>query len=203
MWRMRLEDLAIHDAGLKRKPPDKSRIKEKIITIAVTATVMIALFVVIRVFTDPFTKNIDFTVMGIQFDMNDPTSEYEIKEITVKGEYEYYLFKKNERPRYYGNFSVEGYAYTIDAKTSFDVPTVLPGYDHLFYMDGKNPFANMLGTIICTKDFEELFITLYEPIDATSSRVSGIVICAPAQTFEEALEIAERQTDNLRRSWEN
>ena len=200
---MRLEDLVIHDASLKRKSPDKTSLKGKIITVAVTATVMTVMFVVIRVFTDPFTKNIDFTVMGIQFDMNDPTGKYEIKEITVKGTYEYYLFKKNESPRYYGNFSVEGYAYTIDAKTSFDVPTILPGYDHLFYMDSKNHFANMLGTIICTKDFKELFITLYEPIDATSSRASGIVICAPAQTLKEALEIAERQTENLQRSWGN
>jgi len=199
---MRLEDLVIHDASLKRKSSDETSLKEKIITIAVTAAVMTVLFAIIRVFTVPLSKNIDFTVTGIQFDINDSDGGYETKEITVKGIYEHYLLKSGHN-LFYGNFSVEGYAYTFDVNTSFNVPTMLPGYDHLFYAEGKNPFVNLLGTIICAKNFEEMFITLYEPIDATSSRQSGIVICAPAQTLEEALEIAERQMENQRRSWEN
>ena len=201
---MRLEDLVINNTGLKKKSADGTSLKEKIITISVTAMVMTVLFVAIRVFTDPFSKNIDITLMGIQFNINDPAGEFEIKEITIKGTYEYYLFKKNERPRYYGYFSVDGYDYTFERKTSFYVPTNFPYYhDHLFYTDGKNPFANMLGTVICAKNFEEMFINLYEPTDATSSRSSGIVICAPAQTLEQALEISERQMENQRRSWEN
>gem|GEM_PF-5363104 len=198
---MRLEDLVIHD-DLKRKPPGEPILKEKIITIAVTAAVMTVLFAAIRVFTVPLSKNIDFTVTGIQFDMNDHHGGYETKEITVKGSCEHYLLKRGQS-LFYGVFSVEGYAYTFDVKTSFNVPTILPGYDPLHYTDGKNPFFNMLGTMICSENFEEMFITLYEPIDETSSRSSGIVICAPAQTLEEALEIAERQTENQWRSWGN
>ena len=203
---MRLEDLVINNTGLKKKPADGTSLKEKIITISVTAVVMTVLFIAIRVFTDPFSKNIDITLMGIQFNINDPTGGYEIKEITIKGTYEYYLFKKNERPYYYGYFSVDGYDYTFERKTSFYVPTNFPYYHNsLFYSESKHPFTNLLGAITCKKDFEELFICIAdEPRDSDSGGRSwgytnGMVICAPAQTIEEALEIVERQAENLKR----
>ena len=203
---MRLEDLVIHDASLKIKPVGETSLREKITTVAVTAVVMTALLVAIRAFTDPFSKSIDIVLMGIQFNINDPTGEYEIKKITIKGTYEYYLFKKNERPRYYGYFSVDGYNYTFESKTSFYVQTNFPYYhDSLWYLESKHPFANLLGVIMCTKEFEELFICIAdEPRDSDSGGKSwgyttGTVICAPAKTLEEAIEIAERQAENLKR----
>ena len=203
---MRLEDLVIHAASLKSSPAEEMSLKEKIITIAVTVVVMIVLLVAIPFFTEPISKNIDISLMGIQFNINDPTGEYEIKEITITGTYEYYLIKKNERPRYYGYFSVDGYDYTFESKTSFFVPTNFPYYhDSLWYSESKHPFTNLLGQIVCADNFEELFICIAdEPRDSDSGGKSwgyttGTVICAPAKTPEEAIEIAERQAENLKR----
>jgi len=176
---------------------DKTKVKYKKIAFAVIS--ILAIFV-LCFYSIPIRKEIDTTVIGIQFRIGDQPSDYIEREITLKGTYKRYLFG-NKQSTYQGFFSIEGYDYTFGIEIVCELISNWPNISEagsigfLQYWDmNSHHNVNFLGSVLCTKNFNEFIISIYEPVGDHSqgwNRDSGLIICAPAINREDAGKIIE------------
>ena len=115
----------------------------------------------------------------MQCKISNPDEDNELKEITIKGTYKYYIFG-NKVDYFKGYFSVEGVNYSFE-KTVMNLPSWESKYlSALWYVDWIVPSdmmeSDVLGEIISTKYFKNFLVFISEP--ANSETV--LVICAPA-----------------------
>jgi len=168
--------------------------KWKKIAFAVVVSVLVV--VVLYFYSAPISKRIDATIIGIQFRIDDQPGDYIEREITLKGTYKHWLFG-NKQSTFRGFFSIEGYDYTFGIEIACDLisnlPNIAGSIGFLQYWD-MNPHhdVNFLGSVLCTKNFNEFIIFIYEPVREHSqgwNRDSGLIICAPAINREDANEL--------------
>lgn len=164
-------------------------------------------------YSNPISRNIDTTIVGVQYRVGNQTGEYEEKEITIKGTFRHYVFG-NKPDYFYGYFSIEGYADTFDMQASASLNSISSHraqYNSLRYLQdmGNGHYdSNNMGIIISTVNFKEFVICVFEPVPPPEKAQyetewkgwnikTGLVICAPAHTQEEAIELFERTMQNV------
>ena len=159
--------------------------KMKIASVSIIIVTVVAI-VIVYFCNKPLSKNIDTTVIGVQFRINGSPEDCELIAITIKGTAKYFLF--GNRVGYYeGWFSIEGYDYTFKRIVSFELRNECTAFNPLWYP--YNNSSNLLGNI-CTTDLEEFIIYIYETDNYGHIQWgydSSYIICAPANDKEEAV----------------
>lgn len=138
----------------------------------------------------PWRHKINTTLEGVQCRIGD-TDYCEDISVTVQGDYFSYLFKDD---KFEGKILIDGYEDTLEGSwvsLQFNDAGAVLVYENI--VDGM-PVLNTVGTICCTSDFEQVLICISEPTDENDkswSGENGLFIGAPADTREEAIDIAE------------
>lgn len=140
------------------------------------------------------------TVAGIQFKNNDPGGYFEEKQITIQGIRKHYLFG-NKSDVFNGQFSVEGYTVTSGENYFLDsirIDKQLGGliryFDKAAWPDLR---SHTFGWLYCGDFFNEFMIVTYVPVNENAGRFDYVdgIICAPATSRAEAVEVARRVFD--------
>lgn len=135
-------------------------------------------------------KKIDFTLPAVQYSYDDP--DYLVQtSITMKGKLSTPLFMN---AKYTGTCIIEGYDFTeeyrlidMEFRRDMDDCSIL-SYSTLL-PDGS-PDINLIGQMGMTGNFDSICILGRAPEDVKKSGELGLVIIsAPAETKEEAIEI--------------
>ena len=164
--------------------------KKKITALVSFPIVIVIAILSVYFYLTPISKNIDVIITGVQFRMTDSPEDYELKEITIKGTTNHFLFG-NKVDYYTGRFSIEGYDYTFDRLAGFGLRHVSEIPDLLFYLRDT---TGVLG-VIRTAGVEEFMIYVFEHNSSGSGSWNyntSLVICAPAYNREEGDKIIER-----------
>ena len=165
-----------------------NNIKRKRIIIPVIIIILIGTAISVL----PWWRDIDITLLGIQFRTGD--AEYtEEKTINIKGRYWRYLFRND---RFEGRIEVEGYDFTFDkrmwpvtlsfenscgGRSSFLLYT---GYADGSFLDGA------AWRIYSNPDFSKVLIMPYG-----SGNEDTVFISAPANDREQAIDIIAKLTN--------
>lgn len=140
---------------------------------------ILILALIVLLFIVPWRHNIDNTYQGLEYRVGYPDYLERNLNITVKGVYKDYLFKKDT---FEGIISIDKYDFTQNTKMS-----------KLTFFDGKATISYFnlqhLGFIICEKDFSKFFIGVDEATGWNGGE--GLIITAPATTREEAIKMTK------------
>ena len=148
---------------------------------------VIILLVGIIIYIFPWPHKIDTIMQGVQWRIGDADYSEDVS-ITVKGVYKQYLFKDDI---FEGKISIDIYDNTLDVPI---IPTHFnDGYASLIYQYAFNDIRSF-GNLSCTPNFDQLLITVHEPIDGQRKGWhgdNGLNISAPANNRTQALETAK------------
>lgn len=151
----------------------------------------IVLIVSLVIYILPWRYRIDKTIQGVQYRLGDEEYSEDVT-ITIKGVYKRYLFKDD---KFEGTLAISLYDLTSELPL-FPI-TFSDGIGYVLYggnIKGR-PVHEPLGFISCTPDFDKLLLSVSEPIIGSKRSGSswtsenGLLICAPAENREQALNI--------------
>lgn len=146
------------------------------------------LIIYLAIYFIPWRHKIDTTIQGMQFRIGDKDYSKDVS-IKVKGVYKQYLIKKDT---FEGAISVDIYDFTHN--TTIAPTTFYDGHGNLIYESKNYLELHSLGLLVCSPDFHKMLITVNEPVEKGAkgwSGENGLVIAAPANNREEAIEAAE------------
>lgn len=139
----------------------------------------------------PHRKKIAVSLSGYQVNMFDSSQQNSV-EIHIEGELTYGFFS----PKHFkGHIGIEGYEITSDDSYITDIQfTDNCGYLAYLKVDSGNVKGESLG-YICTDNFDSVLILLYDENSPYASKCHTY-ICAPAETIDDACNIANRLSKN-------
>jgi hypothetical protein len=138
-----------------------------------------------------YPKTIDIEYPAVEAHINNPASMQKTT-IKIKGTLYRPLFKDKS---FKGQLLIEKYDFTKNnALTNIifskDIRNSFGSLVYSNLINGRSTLDS-LGAIWISGDFDKVKIWVYEPIDAEKKQSTDLTICAPAQTFEEALSISK------------
>lgn len=130
-----------------------------------------------------FPRQIDIAYPAIEYRAGEPQSAVTTT-VTIKGILNKPLFRA---PSFHGQFIVDKYEYT----KTYQLWDIEFYQDVLFYHASvKGKIAHEpLGSLFTTDNFAQLNIMVAEPTDGTQRSSGNLRISAPANNYEEAMEI--------------
>lgn len=156
--------------------------------------VFLSVIIIVGLFTSIFgvKRSIDEEYKAIQFRTNDLT-EMEHTTIEIKGKLHKGIFKK---PKFVGSIVIGLYEFTKRYElnnltfTEYDKGY----YGYLSYHANINGKADqkIMGDILISEDFKEIVIYVVEQTGSNEQLLKELIISAPSQTLNEAIEIYER-----------
>lgn len=144
----------------------------------------------------PFKNNIDTTLQGIQWRLDDSTS-YEPVVITVKGTYKQYILNIVKDDTFNGSIEINNYEIT---KNSEPQELIFSNEFATLSYDNKNDnYLNVpiyFGNINCTPSFSKIDIGVVERDSGNTNFLSwsaedGLMITAPATNLDEAIGVSK------------
>lgn len=136
------------------------------------------------------TKHIAVSLQGCQVSLFNKSDQKKVN-VVIEGDLSYRFFQPEQ---FSGHIAIDGYNITRNKDYTTDI-IFHNGYGLLIY---QNPYSMKKLGYICTKDFRSLLILLYD--DSDNPPKYHTFICAPADTAEEAYNIANKlSADNWMR----
>ena len=160
--------------------------RKKTILIILCVLSLVAVLVVIG----NRTKHIAVSLQGYQVSLFNKSDQKKVN-VVIEGDLSYRFFQPEQ---FSGHIAIDGYNITRNNDYTTDI-TFYNGCGLLLY---QNPYSIKSLGHICTKDFSSLLILIYD--DSDNPPKYHTFICAPADTAEEAYNIANKlSADNWMR----
>ena len=160
--------------------------RKKTILIILCVLSLVAVLVVIG----NRTKHIAVSLQGYQVSLFNKSDQKKVN-VVIEGDLSYRFFQPEQ---FSGHIAIDGYNITRNNDYTTDI-TFYNGCGRLLY---QNPYSIKSLGHICTKDFSSLLILIYD--DSDNPPKYHTFICAPADTAEEAYNIANKlSADNWMR----
>ena len=183
-----LTPLAFGESSVKSRIRNILNFKKPAIWVVIAAVAAIAVISVC--FFGNQAQRINATFQALEYNTNMPDKGYTPRTVSIRGTLHRPLFSE---PRFAGKIDVEGYEFT-SRLTMFDILLMRPkGMEHLAgavtykgINEKSEPVIQNFAYLTMDSRLKDFYFEMFEPAGANAGSTKGLVIAAPASTWEEA-----------------